>query len=48
MVEKVRPVLIFSVPFAEADRAVRKVGALNAPQLASVEAAVFKWLGRTR
>jgi mRNA interferase MazF len=89
MVEKVRPVLIFSVPFADADRAVvtvvfhstalrgsefevkmqvpflkdgafiaqsiatyptvraiRKVGVLNATQLADVEVAVFKWLGR--
>jgi mRNA interferase MazF len=89
MVEKVRPVLIFSVPFADTDRAVvtvvfhstalrgsafevtmqipflkdgafiaqsiatypavraiRKVGALNPAQLAAVEAAVFKWLGR--
>jgi mRNA interferase MazF len=89
MVEKVRPVLIFSVPFADADRAVvtvifhsttlrgsqfeakvqvpflkdgafiaqsiatyptvraiRKLGALNAAQLAEVEVAVFKWLGR--
>jgi mRNA interferase MazF len=89
MVEKVRPVLIFSVPFADTDRAVvtvvfhntalrgsefevkvqvpflkdgafiaqsiatyptvraiPKVGALNAMQLADVEVAVFKWLGR--
>ncbi len=89
MVEKVRPVLIFSVPFADTDRAVvtvvfhstalrgsefevkvqvpflkdgafiaqsiatyptvraiRKVGALNATQLADVEVAVFKWLGQ--
>jgi mRNA interferase MazF len=89
MVEKVRPVLIFSVPFADTDRAVvsvvfhstalrvsqfevqvqvpflkdgafiaqsiatyptvraiRKLGALNATQLAKVEFAVFKWLGR--
>lgn len=89
MVEKVRPVLIFSVPFADTDRAVvtvvfhttalrgsqfevkipvpflkdgafiaqsiatypivraiRKIGALNAPQLADVEFAVFKWLGQ--
>jgi mRNA interferase MazF len=90
MVEKVRPVLIFSVPFADFDRAVvtvvfhstalrgsqfevkvevpflkdgafiaqsiatyptvraiRKLGALNATQLANVELAVFKWLGRS-
>ena len=89
MVEKVRPVLIFSVPFAETDRAVatvvfhstalrgsqfevqvqvsflkdgafiaqsiatyptvraiRKLGSLNATQLAKVELIVFKWLGR--
>jgi mRNA interferase MazF len=89
MVEKVRPVLVFSIPFADADRAVvtvvfhstalrgsqfevkvqvpflkdgafiaqsvptyptvraiRKLGALNATQLANVEVAVFKWLGR--
>jgi mRNA interferase MazF len=89
VVEKVRPVLIFSVPFGDTDRAVvtvvfhstalrgsefevklqvpflkdgafiaqsiatyptvraiRKVGALNATQLADVEIAVFKWLGR--
>ena len=89
MVEKVRPVLILSVPFADADRAVvtvvfhstalrgsqfevklqvpflqdgafiaqsiatyptvraiRKMGALNVKQLANVEFAVFKWLGR--
>ena len=89
MVEKVRPVLVFSVPFADADRAVvsvvfhstalrgsqfevqvqvpflehgafiaqsiatyptvraiRKLGTLNAIQLAKVESAVFKWLGR--
>jgi mRNA interferase MazF len=89
MVEKVRPVLIFSVPFADTDRAVvtvvfhttalrgspfeiqvqvpflkdgafiaqsiatyptvraiRKIGTLNAAQLAKVEFAVFKWLGR--
>jgi len=88
MVEKVRPVLVFSVPFADNDRAVvtvvfhstalrgsqfevrvqvpflkdgafiaqsiatyptvraiRKMGALNAAQLAEVEFAVFKWLG---
>ena len=90
MVEKVRPVLIFSVPFTEADRAVvtvvfhstalrgsqyeikvqvpflkdgafiaqsvatyptaravRKMGALTATQLADVEKGVFKWLGRS-
>lgn len=90
MVEKVRPVLIFSVPFADTDRAVvtvvfhstalrgsqfeamvqvpflkigafiaqsiatyptvravRKMGALNASQLAEVEVTVFKWLGRS-
>jgi mRNA interferase MazF len=89
MVEKVRPVLILSVPFDETDRsvvsvvfhstalrgsqfeiqvqvpflrdgafiaqsiatyptvrAIRKMGALNAAQLAKVEFAVFKWLGR--
>jgi mRNA interferase MazF len=89
MIEKVRPVLIFSVPFADADRAVvtvvfhstalrgsefevkiqvpflkdgafiaqsiatystvraiRKLGVLNAAQLAAVEVAVFKWLGK--
>ena len=89
MVEKVRPVLIFSIPFAAADRAVvtvvfhstalrgsqfevqvqvpflkdgafiaqsiatyptvravRRLGALNAAQLADVEVVVFKWLGR--
>ena len=89
MVEKVRPVLILSVPFADSDRAVvtvvfystalrgsqfevavpvpflqsgafiaqsiatyptvravRKLGSLNAEQLAHVEATVFKWLGR--
>jgi len=89
MVEKVRPVVIFSVPFAESDRAVvtvvfhstalrgsqfevqiqipflkdgafiaqsiatyptvraiRKLGTLSAAQLAEVEFAVFKWLGR--
>jgi mRNA interferase MazF len=27
-------------------RAIRKLGALNATQLAEVESAVFKWLGR--
>jgi mRNA interferase MazF len=27
-------------------RAIRKLGALNTTQLAEVEAAVFKWLGR--
>ena len=90
MVEKVRPVLIFSIPFADADRAlvtvvfhtttlrssefevkiqvpflkegafvaqsiatypmaraIRKLGALNATQLAEVETSVFKWLGRS-
>ena len=90
MVEKVRPVLIFSIPFADADRAlftvvfhtttlrgsqfevkiqvpflkegafvaqsiatypmaraIRKLGALNAAQLAEVEASVFQWLGRS-
>jgi len=90
MLEKVRPVLIFSVPFTEADRAVvtvvfhstalrgsqyeikvqvpflkdgafiaqsvatyptaravRKMGALTATQLADVEKGVFKWLGRS-
>lgn len=89
MVEKVRPVLILSVPFGDTDRsvvsvvfhstalrgsqfeiqvqvpflrdgafiaqsiatyptfrAIRKMGALNAAQLAKVEFAVFKWLGR--
>jgi mRNA-degrading endonuclease toxin of MazEF toxin-antitoxin module len=89
MVEKVRPVLIFSIPFADTDRAVstvvfystalrgsqfevkvpvpflkdgafiaqsiatyptvraiRKLGSLSATQLANVEFAVFKWLGR--
>src|SRR5436309_9048437 len=89
MVEKVRPVLIFSVPFTDTDRAVltvvfhsttlrgsqfevkvqvpflkdgafitqsiatyptvraiRKLGTLNATQLAGVETAVFQWLGR--
>ncbi|MGO9199038.1 MAG: type II toxin-antitoxin system PemK/MazF family toxin [Limisphaerales bacterium] len=89
MVEKVRPVLIFSVPLADTDRAVvtvvfhstalrgsqfevkvrvpflkagafiaqsiatyptvramRRLGALNTTQLADVEAAVFRWLGR--
>jgi mRNA interferase MazF len=91
MVEKVRPVLILSIPFADADRAlvtvvfhttavrnsqfevqievaflkegafvaqsiatyptvraIRKLGALTATQLAEVEAAVFKWLGRSK
>ena len=91
MVEKVRPVLILSIPFADADRAlvtvafhttavrnsqfevqievpflkegafvaqsiatyptvraIRKLGALNATQLAEVETAVFKWLGRSK
>jgi mRNA interferase MazF len=28
-------------------RAIRKLGALNTTQLAQVEAAVFKWLGRS-
>jgi mRNA-degrading endonuclease toxin of MazEF toxin-antitoxin module len=28
-------------------RAIRKLGVLNAAQLAEVEAAVFKWLGRS-
>jgi mRNA interferase MazF len=89
MVEKVRPVLIFSVPFTDTDRAViaavfhtttlrgsrfevevqvpflkdggfvaqsiatyptvraiRKLGALSPAQLAEVETAVFKWLGK--
>jgi mRNA interferase MazF len=89
MVEKVRPVLIFSIPFADSDRAVvtvvfhstalrgsqfevqvqvpflkdgafiaqsiatyptvravRKMGALDGSQLAKVETAVFRWLGR--
>ena len=91
MVEKVRPVLILSIPFADADRAlvtvvfhttavrnsqfevqievpflkegafvaqsiatyptvraIRKLGALNAMQLAEVEAGVFTWLGRSK
>jgi mRNA-degrading endonuclease toxin of MazEF toxin-antitoxin module len=90
MVEKVRPVLILSIPFTDADRArvtvvfhttalrnlqfevkievpflkegafvaqsiatyrpvraIRKLGAVNATQLAEVESAVFKWLGRS-
>ena len=90
MVDKVRPVLILSIPFADADRAlvtvvfhttavrnsqfevkievpflkegafvgqsvttyptvraIRKLGVLNTTQLAEVEAAVFKWLGRS-
>ena len=90
MVEKVRPVLILSVPFADTDRAVltvvfhsttlrgsqfeikvqvpflkdgafitqsiaayptvraiRKLGTLNPGQIADVETAVFKWLGKT-
>lgn len=89
MVEKVRPVLILSVPFSDTDRsvltvvfhsttlrgsqfeikvqvpflkhgafvaqsiatyptarAIRKMGALNPAQLADVETAVFKWLGK--
>lgn len=88
-VEKVRPVLILSIPFSDTDRAIvtvvfhstalrgsqfevkaqvpflkagafiaqslatyptiraiRKLGTINAAQLADVEAAVFKWLGR--
>ena len=91
MVGKVRPVLILSIPFADADRAlvtvvfhttavrnsqfevkievpflkegafvaqsiatspavraIRKLGALNAMQLAEVEAGVFTWLGRSK
>jgi hypothetical protein len=28
-------------------RAIRKLGSLNAVQLAEVETAVFKWLGRS-
>ncbi len=90
MVEKTRPVLVFSVPFQDPDRAVvtvvfhstalrgskwevsvkipflqdgafiaqsiatyptaraiRKLGTLTATQFASVETAVFKWLGKT-
>ena len=90
MVEKVRPVLIFSIPFADTDRsvvtvvfhstalrgsqfeikvqvpflkegafvaqsvatyptarAIRKLGALNPAQLAVVETAVFRWLGKS-
>jgi len=90
MVEKVRPVLIFSIAFADSDRAVvtvvfhttalrgsqfevkiqvpflkdgafvaqsiatyptvraiRKIGTLNAMQLAAVEKIAFGWLGRT-
>ena len=90
MIEKVRPVLILSIPFADKDRAVvtvvfhstalrgsqfevrlpvpflkdgafiaqslatyptvravRKLGTLNQTQFAAVEAAVFKWLGKT-
>jgi len=90
MVEKVRPVVILSIPFGGTDRvlvtvvfhttalrnsqfevkievpflkegafvaqsiatyptgrAIRKLGALNATQLAEVEGAVFKWLGRS-
>jgi mRNA interferase MazF len=89
IVAKVRPVLILSIPFGDADRAVvtvvfhstalrgsefeikvqgpflkegafiaqsiatypvaraiRKLGVLDTPQLAEVEAAVSKWLGR--
>jgi mRNA interferase MazF len=90
MVEKVRPVLILSIPFTAADRsivtvvfhttalrgsqfeikvqvpflkegafitqsiatyptarAIRKLGALNTADFATVEAAVFKWLGKS-
>ncbi len=90
MIEKVRPVLILSIPFSDADRAlvtvvfhttalrnsqlevkigvpflkegafvaqsiatyptaraIRKLGALTTTQLAEVEGAVFKWLGRS-
>ena len=90
MVEKVRPVLIFSIPFADTDRsvvtvvfhsttlrasqfeikvqvpflkdgafvtqsiatyptvrAIRKLGVLSPAQFATVEDAVFKWLGKT-
>jgi mRNA interferase MazF len=90
MAEKVRPVLILSVPFADTDRAVvtvvfhstalrgsqfevtvqvpflkdgafiaqsiatyptaraiRKLGTINAGPFTTVEAAVFKWLGRS-
>lgn len=89
MVEKVRPVLILSIPFREIDRAlvtvvfhttalrgsdfevvvpvqflkegaflaqslatyptargIRRLGTLNEAQLAAVERAVFRWLGR--
>lgn len=89
MVEKVRPVLILSIPFADTDRsvitvvfhttalrgsqfeieiqvpflkddafvtqsiatypttrAIRKLGTLNAIQLAEVEAGVFRWMGK--
>ena len=90
MIEKVRPVLILSIPFADKDRAVvtvvfhstalrgsqfevqlqvpflkdgafiaqsiatyptvravRRLGTLHPAQFAIVEAAVFKWLGKT-
>jgi mRNA interferase MazF len=90
MAEKVRPVVVLSIPFADTDRAVvtvvfhstalrnsqfevtvqvpflkegafiaqsvatyptvraiRKVGTLNPTQLAAVEGAVFRWLGKT-
>ena len=90
MIEKARPVLILSIPFSDADRAIvtvvfhttalrnsqfevkigvpflkegafvaqsiatyptaraiRKLGALTTTQLAEVEGAVFKWLGRS-
>lgn len=89
MVEKIRPVLILSIPFADTDRAVvtvvfhstalrgsqfeiafrvpflkdgafiaqsiatypttraiRRLGALTSEQITTVEAAVFRWLGR--
>ena len=90
MAAKIRPVLILSIPFADADRslvtvvfhttalrdsqfeieieapflkegafvaqsiasypttrAIRKLGSLDAVQLAKVEAGVFAWLGRS-
>jgi mRNA interferase MazF len=90
MAEKVRPVLVLSIPFADTNRAVvtvvfpttalrgsecevkvevrflregafvaqslatyptvraiRRLGTLHPAQLAAVEAAVFKWLGKT-
>jgi mRNA interferase MazF len=90
MMEKVRPVLILSVPFADTDRAIltvvfhstalrgsqfevkvevsflkdgafiaqsiatypttraiRRLGVLQHPQFSAVEAAVFKWLGKS-